>query len=130
MMMAIILLCLLPPSYEHLVTTLTYGKETIKIEEITATLLAQDLRRKNKVVETSQAEGLLVKVEKAEKGQETSRSSKMKNKEKKGPQCYKCKEWGHMKMDCPEYKKAKASANMVAQDSSSESSDDVLSVTR
>ena len=50
---AIILLCSLSPSYEHLVTTLTYGKETIKIEKITATLLAQDLKRKNKAVETS-----------------------------------------------------------------------------
>ncbi|KAL0423498.1 UNVERIFIED_CONTAM: Retrovirus-related Pol polyprotein from transposon TNT 1-94 [Sesamum radiatum] len=37
---AIIPLCSLPFSYKHLVTTLTYGKETIKVEEITAALLA------------------------------------------------------------------------------------------
>ncbi|KAL0459207.1 UNVERIFIED_CONTAM: Retrovirus-related Pol polyprotein from transposon TNT 1-94 [Sesamum latifolium] len=39
---AMILLCSLPFSYEHLVTTLTYGKETIKVDEITAALLAHN----------------------------------------------------------------------------------------
>ena len=36
----IILLCSLPPYYEHVVTTLSYSKETINIEDITAALLA------------------------------------------------------------------------------------------
>ena len=31
---AIILLCSLPGFYEHLVTTLTYGKEDVKVDEI------------------------------------------------------------------------------------------------
>ena len=35
---AILLLCALPPSYEHLITTLTYGKETVDLEDITAAL--------------------------------------------------------------------------------------------
>ena len=42
---AIILLCSLPSSYENIVTTLTYGKETIKVEEITEALLAHDQRK-------------------------------------------------------------------------------------
>ena len=37
---AILLLCSLPPSYEHLITTLTYGKETVELEDITAALLS------------------------------------------------------------------------------------------
>ena len=57
---AIILLCSLLPSYEHVVTTLTYGKETIKIEDITTELLAWEQRRKNNAVEAAQAKGLLV----------------------------------------------------------------------
>nr|USI00083.1 putative protein-binding protein [Oryza sativa Japonica Group] len=58
---AIVLLCSLPESYEHVVTTLTYGKKTIKTKDITSALLARDQMRKNKEGETSQAEGLLVK---------------------------------------------------------------------
>ncbi|KAK4391440.1 Retrovirus-related Pol polyprotein from transposon TNT 1-94 [Sesamum angolense] len=42
---AIILLCSLPFSYEHLMTTLTYGKGTIKVDEITAALLAHNQRK-------------------------------------------------------------------------------------
>ena len=37
---AIILLCSSLPSYEHLVITLTYGKKSIGLEEITTALLA------------------------------------------------------------------------------------------
>jgi hypothetical protein len=48
---AIILLCSLPSSYEHVVTTLTYGKESIKIGDITAALLAREQRRKSSAVE-------------------------------------------------------------------------------
>ncbi|EMS60458.1 Retrovirus-related Pol polyprotein from transposon TNT 1-94 [Triticum urartu] len=58
--MAILLLCSLPSSYDHLITTLTHGKETIKNEDITAALLSYDMRKKN-AVEVSHGEGLLVK---------------------------------------------------------------------
>ncbi|KAK4405727.1 Retrovirus-related Pol polyprotein from transposon TNT 1-94 [Sesamum angolense] len=40
-----ILLCSLPFSYKHLVTTLTYGKKTIKVDEITAALLAHNQQK-------------------------------------------------------------------------------------
>ena len=46
-----ILLCSLPSSYQHVVTTLMYGKESIKIGDIIAALLAQEQRRKNSAVE-------------------------------------------------------------------------------
>jgi len=39
---AIILLCSLPESYEHLVTTLTYGKEDVKVDEIVTALLGHE----------------------------------------------------------------------------------------
>ena len=40
--MPIILLCLLPRPYEHLVTTLTYGKEDVKVDEIVTALLGHE----------------------------------------------------------------------------------------
>ncbi|KAL0378562.1 UNVERIFIED_CONTAM: Retrovirus-related Pol polyprotein from transposon TNT 1-94 [Sesamum radiatum] len=55
---AMILLCSLPFSYEHFVTTLTYGKETIKVDEITAALLAHDLLKQN-AWESSDGDSLL-----------------------------------------------------------------------
>ena len=64
---AILLLCSLPPSYEHLITTLTHGKETIKNEDITAALLSYNMRNKN-TVEVTHDEGLLVKGEAWRKG--------------------------------------------------------------
>ena len=42
---AIILLCSLPGSYEHLVTTLTYGKEDINVDEIITALLGHEQKR-------------------------------------------------------------------------------------
>jgi hypothetical protein len=57
---AIIFLCSLPRSYEHLVTTLTYGKEYIKVEDIVAALLAHDQRRKNNATEESFGDAFVV----------------------------------------------------------------------
>ena len=58
---AIILLCSLPRSYEHLVTTLTYGKEDIKVDDIVAALLGHDQRRKNNAAEESFGDAFLVR---------------------------------------------------------------------
>ncbi|KAK4414013.1 hypothetical protein Salat_2814100 [Sesamum alatum] len=57
---AMILLCSFAFSYEHPVTTLTYGKEMIKVDEITAALLAHNHRKQN-AWETSHGDSLYVK---------------------------------------------------------------------
>ncbi|KAE8684070.1 hypothetical protein F3Y22_tig00111154pilonHSYRG00007 [Hibiscus syriacus] len=137
---AMILLCSLPPSYEHMVTTLTYGKETINVEEITAALLAHNQRKQN-AGESSQADSLYVKGNrdrgrKPEKAGSGKRNSRSKSRDKKTIHCYKCKEAGHMKRDCPKLKKqtdekrdgSSKSVNVVEDDNSDCSEGDMLSI--
>ncbi|KAE8669591.1 hypothetical protein F3Y22_tig00112230pilonHSYRG00138 [Hibiscus syriacus] len=137
---AMILLCSLPSSYEHMVTTLTYGKETINVEEITAALLAHNQRKQN-AGESSQADSLYVKGNrdrgrKPEKAGSGKRNSRSKSRDKKTIHCYKCKEAGHMKRDCPKLKKqtdekrdgSSKSVNVVEDDNSDCSEGDMLSI--
>ncbi len=42
---ALILLSSLPSSYEHLMTTLLYGNDSIDLEEVTITLLSNEMRK-------------------------------------------------------------------------------------
>ena len=55
----LILLSSLSPSYEHLVTTLLYGKYSIGMEEVTYALLLNEMQKKTVEAE-SQADGLLM----------------------------------------------------------------------
>jgi hypothetical protein len=55
-----ILLTFLPASYEHLVTTLLYGKETLELEEVSGALL-DHYQRKHKNSTESSNEWLVVK---------------------------------------------------------------------
>uniref|UniRef100_A0A2N9J6A9 Integrase catalytic domain-containing protein n=1 Tax=Fagus sylvatica TaxID=28930 RepID=A0A2N9J6A9_FAGSY len=57
---AMMLLTSLPASYEHLVTTLLYGKETLELEEVSGALL-DHYQRKHKDSAESSGEGLVVK---------------------------------------------------------------------
>nr|CAD41329.2 OJ991113_30.13 [Oryza sativa Japonica Group] len=97
---AIILLCSLPPSYEHLRRS-----------------------KKNEATEASQAESLLVK---AKHDYEAGVS---KSKEK-GARCYKCHEFGHIRRICPLLKKRKGGiASLAARgDDSDSSSHEILTV--
>lgn len=56
----LILLSLLPSSYEHFVTTLLYEKDSIDLEEITVTILSNEMRKMDFVYEVqAEAEGLI-----------------------------------------------------------------------
>src|SRR6266542_1981251 len=115
---AIILLCSLPGSYEHLVTTLTYGKENIKLEDIVAVLLAHDQRRKNNAIGEFSSDALHVR------GDHGLDEKKGKKKKKKGPLCYKCFNHGHIKKDYLELKKDEGTASVVIANRKDDSDSD------
>ncbi|KAK4383306.1 Retrovirus-related Pol polyprotein from transposon TNT 1-94 [Sesamum angolense] len=135
-----ILLCSLHFSYEHLVTTLTYAKETVKVDEIAATLLAHNQQKQN-AGKNSHGDSLYVKGNqdhgwKLENEGSGKRNFRSKSRGKKTIHCYKCKEPGHMKRDYPKMKNqadekcddSSKSANVVQNGNSDCSDGDMLSV--
>ena len=131
------LLSSLPTSYEHLVTTLLWGKETLEFEEILGALLDHYQWKQNSG--ESSGEGLTVKGNQ-ERGRKKDRNhssarghSKSKSKSKT-MKCYKCQKKGHIKRDCPEWKRGKDKdkegssrfANIIVVDSDED--EDMLSV--
>ena len=87
-------MCSLLGSYDHLVTTLTYEKDIVNFDVITATHLSHSRRRKN-VDEGNQGEGLYVKVghdHGQSKVNSSSRNKKSKSNNRKTTKCYTCKQ--------------------------------------
>ncbi|GJS54946.1 retrovirus-related pol polyprotein from transposon TNT 1-94 [Tanacetum coccineum] len=101
---ALILLCSLPKSYEHLVTTLLYGRETISMEDVKSALNSSELRKKVPAdyVEES-ANGLMVRGRRNDKASSSRGRSRSKTRSKKF-KCYNCHLEGHMRRDCPDLK--------------------------
>ena len=129
---ALILLSSLPGSYEHLVITLLWGKETLELEDVTSALLTYNQRKLN--TGGSQGEVLVAKgsqtlgrsKEKMDRSGRNKSRSKSRGKWLKNIECYKCHDKGHMKRDCPKLKnneknkdkgKATTLANVVEDDS-------------
>ena len=71
---ALLLLASLSTSFDHLVTTLMYGKETIVLKEVTSALLSQIKMKQDG--DGSQADGLIVKSESSNQCRSESRSNR------------------------------------------------------
>ena len=135
------LLNLLPTSsiYENLVTTLTWGKESLELEDVIGALLAFHQRKKN-IDENSQEKWLVVKGNykrgrSSNKGSSKGKNSQSKSKRRKDVNCFKCRKKEHMKRDCPDWKKKKDDKNEgssksvnVVEDNSDNADGDMLSV--
>ena len=97
---ALLLLTSLPDSYENIITTILYGKDTLKMDEVESTLLSHEKRKK---ADDSQG-SVFVAHGQNQRGRSTARGFSGHSRSKsrgKGKQCYKCKEWGHIRVDCP-----------------------------
>ena len=57
---ALILLNSLPEAYDHLATTLIYGKDTINFEDVSNALMNHEVRHKDKQVQNTASDALFV----------------------------------------------------------------------
>ena len=100
-------LCSLPGSYDSLVTTLLYGKETLEYEDMVSVLRSNEQRKKLTRDQAPQ-EGLIVGERTGRgRGRSKSRGRSKFRKGKKEVKCFKCKEFGHFKRECPLWKSKK-----------------------
>ena len=109
------------PAYENLVTTLTWGKKSLELEDVIVGLLAFHQKKKN-IGENSQGKGLVVKGNyehgrSSNKGDSEGKNSRSKSRRRKCINCYKCEKKGHIKWDCPDHKKNKDDENEVSSKS-------------
>ena len=101
------LLASLPSSFDSIVTTFLFGKETLRFDEAVAALLMNDTRRGNNgfsndgqvAMVTKESSWRRGRSREQEEGSQCSRSNSQKFK------CYYCDEEGHMKRNCPKRKK-------------------------
>ena len=96
---ALLLLTSLPDSFEHMVITVLYGKDTLQMGEVGLALLFYE--KTGRKVEDNSGSALVAydqnrRGRNAVKGYDSRDRSKSKDCEKE-MQCYKCKEWGHIK---------------------------------
>jgi hypothetical protein len=98
---AITLLCSLPASWDHFVTSISFSTtESIEFDVIVGALLSEETRKKTNS-ETSTSEAMMVRGRPKERGQSQRDFSRSKSKGKKRKlKCWFCGKSGHLKKDC------------------------------
>jgi hypothetical protein len=98
---AIMLLCSLPESWDHMVTTVWFNTtDAIDYDTIVGALLCEEMRKKSNK-ENSTTEAMVVRIRSTERGKSERGTSRSKSKGKKGK--HKCWFYGksrHLKKDC------------------------------
>jgi hypothetical protein len=98
---AVTLMCLLPESWDHLVTTMWFNTtNAIDYDTIVGDLLSEEIR-KTFGKETSIAEAMVVIGQSIEGGKDQKGTTRSKSKDSKGKaKCWFCGKYGHLKKDC------------------------------
>lgn len=99
---ALLLLASLPTSYDHIVTTLLFGKDTLKIDEVIASLLMNESRKSNG--DHASGESRLLAADGGRgrsEDRQGSRENRGRSKSRAPRKCYYCDEEGHIKRNCP-----------------------------
>ncbi|VFQ82784.1 unnamed protein product [Cuscuta campestris] len=131
---ALLLLASLPSSFDNIVTTLLFGKETLKFDGVVAALLMNETRRGGNGV-SNDGQALVAKGAGRERGRSKERGgvSQRFKSSSKSFRCYYCDEEGHFKRDCPkrtkEKKDGKTPVTAVAESSSQETEEDLFLAT-
>eukprot|EP00253_Pinus_taeda_P021000 PITA_21000 len=107
---AITLLCSLPESWDHFVTSISFSSaDSLKFESVMGALLSKEVRRKSNT-ETAASESMVARGRSKERGEKPRGTSRSKSKGKKCKEkCWNCNKVGHLKKDCW---KRKASENL------------------
>ncbi|GKB46849.1 zinc finger, CCHC-type containing protein [Tanacetum coccineum] len=122
---ALMLLTLLPLSYENVVETLLYRRESLTMEDVLATLNSRELKKRTEGTKEEADDGLYVKGRSDHSGKAHSDgSSRFKSRGGTGKlKCFICHLDDHLKRDCPK-KKSNGFVKKGKRDQDSDSSDD------
>ena len=104
---ALCLLNSLPDEYEHLITTLLYGKTVVKFDDVSNALLNNECRKKDKQFNAGPSEALVVRGRSNDRkpgGKRGKSRSKSRGKFPAKDECAFCRQKGHWKKDCPKLK--------------------------
>ena len=98
---AVMLLCLFPESWDHLVRTMWFSStNAIDYDTVVGAFLSQEMR-KTSSKETSTTEAMVVRVRSTKEGKDQKGTTRSKSKDSKGKEkCWFCGKSGHLKKDC------------------------------
>ncbi|GJZ83325.1 hypothetical protein Tco_0648498 [Tanacetum coccineum] len=105
--LALLLLTSLPASYEHFVDTLLYGRESLTLEDVMATLNSKEIKERSKA-KGGDGEGLYVMGRTDRRDSRQSRG-KSRSKSRGGRlKCYICQSENHLKRNFPKNNRKKS----------------------
>ncbi|GKD09225.1 zinc finger, CCHC-type containing protein, partial [Tanacetum coccineum] len=103
------LLTSLPSSYDNFVDTLLYGRDTLKLEDVLATLNSRELQKMTEA-KGDGSEGLYVRRRSGQRDMEHGTDSAWSKSQERSSRlrCYICQSEEHLKRNCPRYNHKKS----------------------